>query len=136
MKKYLLFAAGLILSSPLLTAQGQTTPATPATPAVPEEKPAVPATPAAPATPSKPKASGETSTDSERGGKAKGKADFAAFDANGDGSLSQDEVKGDSSIRFKELDRDGNGSVSRAEYESGFKAKPPKATAPEAPKQP
>ena len=143
-KLHLMFAAGLLASSPLLLAQNAD-PATPATPATPTDEPATPATPATPADPSrkdgtkdpkvKKRATGAAATDDgslgatanpDSGqGKAKGKADFAAFDMNGDGKLSKDEVQGDASINFKDLDKNSDGNVNRGEFEAGMKAKTP-----------
>lgn len=114
MKKYLLIASGAaLLSSQLALAQNTPQPATPATPAIPAE----------PATPADPTKNDGTKERKAKGG-ASAKGDFASFDANGDGSLSQDEVKGNASIKFKDLDRNSDGKVSRGEYESSVHASP------------
>jgi hypothetical protein len=154
MTKYLLLATGLILSTPLALAQDIPDPAAPSPPATPAT-PAIPADPADPANPAdkdkdgtkqpevkKPRASGSArsggnslggTANSESGaGKVRGRSsnatDFAAFDANGDGSLSKDEIKADGSLSgsFKELDKNSDGTLSRGEYESSVRATPPK----------
>jgi hypothetical protein len=122
MKKYVLIASGLLLGSQLALAQDTPQPATPATPAVPAD-PADPADRTEPATPADPSKK-DTSKDKKAKAGASSKGDFASFDANGDGSLSQDEVKGNASIKFKDMDRDSDGKISRGEYESGVHASP------------
>ncbi|HEY7377087.1 MAG TPA: EF-hand domain-containing protein [Steroidobacteraceae bacterium] len=44
--------------------------------------------------------------------------DFATLDKNGDGAISKDEAKAQSLLasRFQEVDRDGDGKLSAAEY--------------------
>jgi hypothetical protein len=86
-----------------------TEPATPATPADPGTSPATPATPASPG---------------KGAAKGHGKKDFSALDANGDGSLSKDELKAEASIsaKFRELDKDKDGKLSSAEF-SAFESK-------------
>jgi EF hand domain-containing protein len=44
--------------------------------------------------------------------------DFASLDANGDGSVSQDEAKADATLsaKFAELDTDKDGKISSSEY--------------------
>jgi hypothetical protein len=122
MTKYLLFASSLLVSAPLLMAQvtSPATPATPATPAVPKDSPAVPATPATPADPA-PK---DGTRDPTVSGEAKAHADFAAFDVDGNGKLSKDEARGKASINFQEMDRNVDGNISRAEFESSIKSQP------------
>lgn len=152
MKKHLWLATGLILSTPLALAQDIPDPAAPSTPATPAT-PAIPADPATPADPTdkegtkqpevkKPRASGSArsggnsiggTANSESGaGKVRGRSsnatDFAAFDANGDGSLSKEEIKADGGLSgsFRDLDRNSDGKLSRGEYESSVRATPPK----------
>ena len=43
-------------------------------------------------------------------------ADFATLDKNKDGSLSQDELKGQSGVQFSTLDKDGDGKISAQEW--------------------
>ena len=135
------------------------TPATPAVPATPEEQPATPATPATPAQPDKPKGtkkpeakkpdakaprtsgsaksgdnsiggtSNPESSQSKLRSRSSNSSDFASFDADGNGTLSKDEISGDSSIRFGDLDKNGDGSISNGEFQAGYKARPPKADA-------
>lgn len=132
------------------------TPATPAVPATPGEEPATPATPAQPDKPKgtkkpeakKPDARAPRGSGSAKGGdnsiggtsnpessqsklrsRSSNSSDFASFDADGNGTLSREEVSGDSSIRFGDLDRNGDGSISNGEFQAGYKARPPKADA-------
>ena len=46
--------------------------------------------------------------------------DFATLDANGDGSVSQDEAKADATLssKFAELDTNKDGKISSSEYKS------------------
>ena len=145
-----------LLSSPLVLAQVEPpTPATPAVPATPTEEPATPATPAQPdkkgtkkpeakkPDAKAPRTSGTAkSGDNSIGGtsnpessqsklrsRSSNSTDFASFDADGNGTLSKDEVSGDSNIRFGDLDKNGDGSISNGEFQAGYKARPPKADA-------
>ena len=49
---------------------------------------------------------------------AAGGGDFATLDANGDGSVSQDEAKADATLssKFAELDTNKDGKLSSSEY--------------------
>lgn len=55
-----------------------------------------------------------------------GQAEFASFDANGDGKLSRDELKANTSLtgKFDQLDKNRDGNLNRIEYSAGLKAKP------------
>jgi Ca2+-binding EF-hand superfamily protein len=54
----------------------------------------------------------DPATTGEKGG------DFASLDANGDGSVSQDEAKADATLsaKFSELDTNKDGKISSSEY--------------------
>ena len=146
MKKHLLIALGLALSSPVLLAQTSGTSkdkqAQPATPAVP----ATPATPAVPGAPSKDDTSIDGPTKNEDGGysgsaksgknsigatgnpdtkqartrarSSNGNADFGTLDANHDGKISQDELTSNVELsgKFKGADANSDGALSRAEF--------------------
>jgi hypothetical protein len=141
MKKQVLLALGLALTSPLLLAQTsgsgdkdkqQTQPATPA----------IPATPASPATDNTAvegpttNEEGQTSGSARSGGNSAGAtgnpntkqartrsrsgnaADFGGLDANHDGKISQDELKANVELsgRFTQADSNSDGALSRAEF--------------------
>ena len=142
MKTYLLLTAGVVLSSPLVLAQAPTPPA-PSSP--PPEMPVTPDKPDAEQ--HKPDAnsqSGSVREDRSSVGangnsqpqSAKGRLrssshanDFAMWDVDGDGKLTKDEAKGHADVEanFKAADKDGNGSLSRREYEKSFDVKSPKS---------
>lgn len=101
---------------------------TPATPGATGNLPATPPAPATPATPATPGAADTpaatpppASTQAPAGGAT---AEFSAFDVNGNGQLSLDEVKGDTKLKgsFKQMDKDRNGSLSRDEYSASGSA--------------
>ena len=52
-------------------------------------------------------------------------ADYSKLDANGDGSISKDEAKGDPTLsaKFSELDKDKNGTLSSTELSGASKDK-------------
>ena len=137
----LLLGIALALASPLTLAQSSgATPATPATPAVPPSDSA----PTVDQPTTDDKGATRTGVRSKNGhavgaanpnsghGSAAGTAtsDFASFDANGDGKLSQSEISSDAALggRFKELDKNSDGSISKAEYEASLKATPPQSS--------
>lgn len=150
MKKHLLLGLGLIVASPLLVAnaadkkdqnQNQSTPATPALPATP----AVPASPSSddtaiegPTTDDNGTTSGSARTKGAGVGaagnqnsghgraEARGANDFGTLDANGDGRLSREEIKGNTAIsgQFDQLDKNTDGALSRAEFGAGSRVTP------------
>ena len=134
MKKHVLLTLGLLLSSPLVLAQDTSKPAKPATPATPAlpdvGAPTTPPEVTAPATDDQ----GNTTTGvrSQNGGlgatankdKKTGTltGEFAAMDANGDGSISRDEfgtVKGTAS--FEQLDKNHDGKLNAIELKGSGK---------------
>lgn len=146
MKKTLLIVSSLMLASPLALAQDTPDATPPADPAIP----ATPATPADPAVPAqkddkdgtkKPRVTGSgksggnsvggTANTESQQGKMRARSsnsvgDFAAFDANGDGKLSKDELAADVGLagRFGEMDKNSDGSLNRAEFATGLRASP------------
>jgi hypothetical protein len=155
MKKQLLLGLGLIVASPLLLAQNSsnsrdqnqntktTTPATPAVPATP----ALPASPSSnsddtgiegPTTDEDGTTSGSARTKGAGVGAAgnpnsghgrvegRGASDFGTLDVNGDGRLSQEEVKASTGIagQFTQMDSNSDGALSRAEFGAGGRATP------------
>jgi hypothetical protein len=148
MRKYWLLTAGLVLTSPLLLAQqstderdkdrqGQsaTTPATPASPASSDDTDvSSPQTDETGTTSGSARSKGQRAGGSANPSEGTGRAgasssnpsDFGSLDANGDGSLSKDELAGNANVsgRFTELDKNSDGKLSRAEYSTGFRASP------------
>lgn len=137
-----IFAASLALAASLVTplALAQATPATPAMPATPAQ-PAQPATPPIDAPAGDTGVSGAADTKrarakgaarADQGGAAGSMAtatDYGTLDINGDGKLTPDEVSGDSALAgsFAQMDKDGDRSVSKAEFaqfESAHAKKP------------
>jgi len=139
MKKQVLLALGLALTSPLLLAQ---------TSSSDDKQKAQPATPAIPATPASPATdntavegpttsdNGQTSGSARSGDKSVGATgnpntkqartrsraapggEFGTLDANHDGKISQDELKANVELsgKFSQADANSDGALSKAEF--------------------
>ena len=59
----------------------------------------------------------------KKGRRGRGKRRFAKHDANGDGSITADEVSAEVWDRISKADTDGNGAVSKAEAKAAAKAR-------------
>ena len=155
MNKQLLIGLGIALASPLVLAQsvGNTdlTPqkSTSQAQSQSSQTPAVPGLPSTggtngdnaiqgPTTDSTGTTSGSARTKNAHGGAAvnpnsghgsaygSGGNQFGTLDANGDGRLSRDEIRGNAGLsgQFSKLDKNGDGNLSRAEYSAGLRAVP------------